>query len=222
MDHDMKRRQETGDESVKDLEVDPRAVKPRVAGFIAVAGSDPTFPGQWTMALPTMQTCVYSIRSRVINQVVLPGFANPGAVLADSGAALGRAELLGRRVASQMGKPYDEAQYLGPEENGSCPYCHLLKIEFREGNNIACVVCGANGVLEPGHEGTIRPKWEKDSAVSCLTLEGQLQNRYDIRDKLSLEEPKLASISSDFAKWKSLEFPLVPLPSIQESITGRL
>ncbi|QGI69660.1 hypothetical protein CEK26_001992 [Fusarium fujikuroi] len=222
MDHDTKRRQETGDDSAKGLKVDPRAVKSRVAGFIAVAGSNSTFPEQWTMALPTMQTCVYSIRSRVVDQVVLPGYANPGAVLADSGNALGRAELLGRRVASQMGKPYDEAQYLGPEENGSCPYCHLLKIEFREGNNIACVVCGANGILELGPEGKIRPKWEKDSAVSCLTLRGKIQHRHDIRDKLSMEQPKLASISSAFAKWKSLEFPLAPLPSLQEKFPGRL
>ncbi|KAM0076293.1 hypothetical protein ACKRZS_011638 [Fusarium odoratissimum] len=222
MAYDIKRRQENGDESVKDLKVDPRAFKPHVAGFIAVAGSNPTFPEQWTMALPTMQTCIYPIHSRVVDQVVLAGYASPGAVLADSGTALGRAELLGRRVASQLGKPYDEARYLGPDESGSYPYCHLLKIEFREGNNVVCIVCGANGILELGPGGNIRPKWEKDSTVSCLTLKGKLQHRYDIRDKMSLEQPKLASISPAFAKWKSLEFPRVPLPSFQENIIGLL
>ncbi|KAH7173228.1 uncharacterized protein B0J16DRAFT_275003 [Fusarium flagelliforme] len=192
MAYDVKRRQEEGDESVKDVKVDPRDFKPRVAGFIAVSGSNPTYP------------------------------EHPGSVLADSGAALERAELLGRRVASQMGKPYDEAQYLGPEESGGCPYCHLLKIEFREGNKVVCITCGANGYLELGPGGDIRPKWEEDSTVSCLTLQGKIQHRYDIREKMALEQPKLASISSVFAQWKSLEFPLALLPSLQEKISGRL
>ncbi|KAF4416154.1 nadph-dependent fmn reductase [Fusarium acutatum] len=220
--YDLKRRKEEGDESVKDAKLNPRDFKPRVAGFIAVSGSNPTFPEQWTMALPTLQTCIYPIHSRVVDQVVLSGYASPGSVLVDSGAALARAELLGRRVASQMGKPYDEAQYLGPVESGSCPYCHLLKIEFREGNKVVCITCGANGILELGPGGNIRPKWEKDSTVSCLTLKGKIQHRHDIRDKMALEQPKLASVSSAFSKWKSLEFPLAPLPSLQKKISGRL
>ncbi|KAG9495636.1 hypothetical protein J7337_012190 [Fusarium musae] len=187
MAYDLKCRQEEGDESVKDVKIDPRDLKPRVAGFIAVAGSNTTFPEQWTMALLTMQTCIYPIHSRVIDQVVLTGYASPGAVLADSGAALKRAELLGRRVASQMGKPYDEAQYLGPEESGSCPYFHLLEIEFREENKVVCITCGANGILELGPGGNIRPRWEEDSTVSCLTLKGNLSSC-----RCQLEEFELA------------------------------
>ncbi|KAF5985639.1 nadph-dependent fmn reductase [Fusarium coicis] len=222
MAYDLKSRQEERDESVKDVKIDPRDLKPRVPGFIAVAGSNPTFPEQWTMALPTMQTCIYRIHSRVVDQVVLSGYANPGAVLADSGAALERAELLGCRVASQIGKPYAEALYLGPDESGSCPYCHLLKIEFREENKVVCITCGANGILELGPGGNIRPRWEEGSTVSCLTLKGKLQHRYDVRDKMSSEQPKLASISSAFAKWKSLEFPRVVLPSLEDKFPGRL
>ncbi|KAI8400654.1 hypothetical protein FOFC_19502 [Fusarium oxysporum] len=150
MAYDLKRRQENGDESVKDLKVDPRDFKPSVAGFIS--------------------TCIYSIHSRVVDKVVLAGYTSPGAVLADSGTALGRAELLGRRVASQLGKPCDEAQYLGPDESGTCPYCHLLKIELCEANNVVCTVCGANGILELGPEGNIRPKWEEDPTVGSQTL----------------------------------------------------
>ncbi|KAF4497577.1 6-hydroxy-D-nicotine oxidase [Fusarium agapanthi] len=177
MTYDLRRRQEDRDTSVKDLEVDQRTFKPRVAGFIAVGASNLAFPEQWTMALPTLQTCIYPIHSSVVDQVVLSGYASPGAVLADSGNALGCDELLGRRVASQMGKPYDEAQYLGPQESGSCTYCHLLKIEFREGNNVACITCGANGILELGSEGNIRPKWEEDSTVSCMTLKASIAHK---------------------------------------------
>ncbi|ENH73479.1 hypothetical protein FOC1_g10008970 [Fusarium oxysporum f. sp. cubense race 1] len=201
----LKRRQENGDEPVKDLKVDPRDFKPSVAGFISVAG-----------LAYTPSILVWLIK------FVLAGYTSPGAVLADSGTALGRAELLGRRVASQLGKPCDEAQYLGPDESGSCPYCHLLKIELCEANNVVCTVCGANGILELGPEGNIRPKLEEDPTVGSQTLKGKLQHRYEIRDKMSLEQPKLGYISSAFFKWKSLELPRVLLPSFQESIIGRL
>ncbi|KAJ5683452.1 nadph-dependent fmn reductase [Penicillium macrosclerotiorum] len=100
-----------------------------------------------------MQTIVYPLPAKVIDQVILPGFANAGSDLLDPANALVRAEILGRRVASQMGLPTDAAQYLGPEVPGSCPYCHQLKIEFRRGNNVVCV--------------------EEGSEVSCITLKGK-------------------------------------------------
>ncbi|KAI0593165.1 flavoprotein [Biscogniauxia sp. FL1348] len=191
----------------------PRDLKPRVAGFIAVAGSAPEFPEQWTMALPAMHSVTYCMHARVVDQVVFPGFANAGAVLLEAERTVPRARTLGRRVASQMGKPYDEAAYLGPEEDGSCPYCHLLKLEFRDGNNVACVTCGAGGVLAVRPDGKIRPDWEEDSRVSCMTLEGKWKHLDDIARKLGAERPKLGEIKGELDRWKNMDFPLVPLPS---------
>lgn len=207
-------RKKAGDPSVKDVEIDPRQVKPRVAGFLAVAGSSSQFPEQWTMALPTLHGVVYCLHAKVIDQVVFPGFAHAGAVLTDAKNTVERAKILGQRVASQIGKPYDQALYLGPEEKGACPYCHLLKVQYRQGNDVLCIVCGAQGRLVVGSGGDIRPVWEKDSIISALTLKGKQKHRDDIVEKLNSERPKLSSFSSEWDRWKNLQIPVVDMPSL--------
>ncbi|KAJ5801988.1 uncharacterized protein N7503_004438 [Penicillium pulvis] len=213
--HRMKALQESGDPEWQHVQIDLRELKPRVAGFIAVAGSGPEFPEQWTMALPTMHSVVYPLHAQVVDQIVLPGFANAGSVLLDPDNAIARAEILARRVASQMGQPLGEVKYLGTEEPGSCPYCHQLKIEFRQGNHVVCIVCGANGILASELSGDIRPIWEKDSDVSCITLEGKWKHSDDIRGMLGGERAKLPLIAHDLKRWSALEFPLVDLPSLR-------
>jgi hypothetical protein len=118
-----------------------------------------------------------------------------------------------------MGKPFDEAQYLGLEEKGSCPWCHLLKIEFREGNNVVCVVCGANGALSAvGPDGEIRPTWEEDSNVSSLTLKGKWKHLDNIADKLASERPMVPASEGERERWKKFHISLVKLPSAQRGL----
>ncbi|KAJ9149984.1 Oxidoreductase [Pleurostoma richardsiae] len=217
-----RRRQESGEPGSENFQFDPRETKPRVAGFIAVAGSSAPFPEQWTMALPSMHIVTYPIHARVVDQVVFPGFATAGAVLLDAENTVERAKRLGVHVASQMGKPYDEARYLGPKEEGSCPYCYLLKIEFREENHVVCTVCGANGTLVVGPDGNIRPTWEDDSNVSCMTLKGKWKHLDDIVAGLGSERSKLESIQEGHSHWKRTQIPFVDLPSMHADITASL
>jgi multimeric flavodoxin WrbA len=219
--HRIKALQESGNPEAQNAQIDPRELKPRVAGFIAVAGSGPAFPEQWTMALPTMHSVIYPLHARVIDQIVLPGFANAGSVLLDPENAIARAETLARRVASQMGRPFEETNYLGSEELGSCPYCHQLKLEFRQGNHVVCIVCGANGVLMTGQNGDIRPIWEEDSSVSCITLKGKWKHLDDIRGKLDGERAKFPLIARELDRWNALNFPHVDLPSLREKAEVR-
>ncbi|KAI1498592.1 flavoprotein [Biscogniauxia marginata] len=209
----IKARQEAGESNGHTGTPNPRDLKPRIGGFIAVGGSAPEFPEQWSMALPTLHSITYAIHARIIDQVVFPGFANAGSVLLEAESTIGRSRTLGERVASQIGKPYDEAKYLGSEEEGSCPYCHLLKLEFREGNNVACIVCGANGTLSVAANGNIRPTWESNSKVSCMTLEGKWKHLDDIGKKLGSERQRLGQIQGEVDRWKSKQIPEVPLPS---------
>ncbi|KAJ9130112.1 Oxidoreductase [Coniochaeta hoffmannii] len=195
--------------------VDPRDVKPRVAGFLAVCGSNTPFPEQWTMALPTMHILTYPLHAKVVDQVVLPGNANAGAVLLEPLRTVDRARLLGERVASQVGKAYDEAEYLGEEEKGSCPYCHMLKIQFRGGNRVQCVVCGALGQLQVDGEGDIRPSWERDSDVSCMTLKGKWKHIDDIKVQLDSERPRLHTVAREREHWRNVHIPVVDMPSLR-------
>ncbi|KAK3078682.1 hypothetical protein LTS18_006895, partial [Coniosporium uncinatum] len=102
-------RQGRGDPKHADARFDERLLKPRVAGFIAVGGSPERNTEQFTMALPTMHVLVGSLHAKVVDQCLLKGYAMPGAVLLDGGEAVARAEELGRNVASQIGKGFEEA-----------------------------------------------------------------------------------------------------------------
>ena len=124
--------------------VDERVLKPRVAGFIAVGGS---LTPQWkTLTLPVLHTFTFSMQTAVVDQVVFAGAGTPQSIVLDE-AALERAAQLGRNVASQLGKPFEEAEYLGAP--GTCPLCHLDVIVL-EGPEVACATCGARGALVDG------------------------------------------------------------------------
>jgi len=197
-------RKEARKPGFEDVQIDPRDVKPRVAGFIAVAGSKAQFPEQWTMALPTMHLFTYSIHAQVVDQVVIPGCSNAGAVFTDPSRTVDGARTLGERVASQIGKPVNEVKYLGDEDKSGCPYCHLLKIEFRDGNTVQCIVCGALGYLSAGPDGDIRPTWEQDSNISCVTLKEKWKHLDDIKMHMASERPKMTGVAKERERWRNV------------------
>jgi multimeric flavodoxin WrbA len=151
--------------------VDERVLKPRVAGFLAVGGS---LTPQWkTLALPLLHTTTFSMHIAVVDQVVFSGAGTPRSIVLDD-AALARAELLGTHVASQLGRSFDEATYLG--EPGLCPLCHL-NVVVLDGCDVSCATCGARGVLRP--EG--RVDWA-DLTSSVLTMAEKRAHATEIQD----------------------------------------
>ena len=60
-------------------------------------------------------------------------------------AAIARAELLGRNVAEQAGRAFDEVEYRG--DPGICPMCHLDVMVMRA-DAVECAVCGARGQFQ--------------------------------------------------------------------------
>ena len=204
-------------EKASGLTIEDRILKPRVVGFLAVAGS--TTLDQVTLALPTLHLLVYCMHAKVVDQEVLLGFGPPGSVIfKDDGQAITRAQKLGQNVASQMGKHFDDAQYLGPEPEGACPYCKLAKVDLfcGKGNRIGCITCGAEGYLSVEADGTIRPIWEDNSAISSITMAGK-QKHVDDLIRNGIQEGN--SNESDpvnarkLKEWRDTEIPLVKLPS---------
>jgi multimeric flavodoxin WrbA len=132
-----------GREPAVPFRVDERVLKPRVAGFLAVGGS---LTSQWkALALPMMHATTFSMHIAVVDQVQFEGAGTPRSVVLDA-AAIDRAALLGRNVASQLGVAFDEARYLGPP--GLCPMCHLDVVALH-GADVECATCGARGLLAP-------------------------------------------------------------------------
>lgn len=213
------RMQEAGDPRFAQMKVDRRVLKPRVAGFMAVGGS--TTPDQFSMALPILHTLVYPMHVKVVDQVVFPACGKPGSVIArDRGSPVERAMLLGRNVASQLGKRFDDARYLGEEPEGACPFCHLAKVELFYGaeNKIGCLSCGAQGALKVGSDNVIRPVWNENCGVSSITWAGKKLHIGDIQKHSSVAAQEIQDCAEFDAKrqqWRDLNFDLLRLPSQQ-------
>jgi multimeric flavodoxin WrbA len=130
-----------GEEPAVPFRVDERVLLPRVAGLIAVGGS---LTPQWkALALPVMLSLTFSMQTAVVDQFVIGGAGTPKSVVLDDDA-LARAAQLGRNVAKQLGRSFEDAEYVG--DPGLCPLCHLDVVELR-GRSVACASCGARGRL---------------------------------------------------------------------------
>jgi multimeric flavodoxin WrbA len=203
-----------GNSEYQNATFDERLLKPRVVGFIATAGS--TLSSQITMALPTLHQIPYCLHAKVVDQHVFQGYAIPGSVLLDEANTISRAEKLGENVASQMGKAYDDAQYLGPTNENDCPYCHLSKIDidYTQENDVGCITCGHRGKLVVGNDGRIKPIWDVNGEHSCITLEGKHKHLDDIMGKVAEEVSVIGSVQAKKAEWGRIEIQRASMPSL--------
>lgn len=214
---EMLKAKETGDPNYANFQPDERLFKPRVAGFVAIGGS--TTPDQFALALPTLHLLVYSLHAKVVDQMLIMGCGAPGlAVIKSNGEVLDSARRLGRNLASQLGKPFDDVKFLGREPPGACPYCHLTKIELFDlsTNDIGCTTCGAIGKLVVDPNGSISPVWDEDCNISSLTWKGKLTHIADLRRNGAHEAAEIKSDTEfrhKLAYWKTLDVPQVSLPS---------
>jgi hypothetical protein len=113
-----------------------------------------------------MPTLTLSMREGVVDQVVFQGAGTPKSIVLDP-EALQRARLLGRNVAAQLGRSFEEVQYAG--EPGICPYCHLSVIAVR-GDVVECASCGAEGRFEVV-DGTVTVRFSPEGLqASVVTM----------------------------------------------------
>ncbi|MFM1918127.1 MAG: hypothetical protein RJB01_1642 [Actinomycetota bacterium] len=181
---EMLRRKAEGIPIEVPFRIDERVLRPRVAGFIAVGGA---LTPQWkTLALPALHMLTHPMQVAIVDQQLVEGAGTSGSVLVLDGV-VERSRLLGQRVVSQMGKAFDEVEYLGPE--GLCPKCHLSVISF-EGDEVACATCGARGVLREG-----RIAWTNTSP-SILNMSERLEHFEEIQATAKQQRAQSAEIQS--------------------------
>ncbi|GAA2634593.1 hypothetical protein Adu01nite_57220 [Paractinoplanes durhamensis] len=179
----------SGSEPVVPFRVDERVLKPRVAGFLAVGGS---LTPQWkTLALPLLHTVTFSMHIAVADQVVFGGAGTPHSILLDD-AALERSAQLGRNVAGQLGKAFDDVDYLG--EPGLCPMCHLSVVEL-DGTAVACATCGSRGTLHDG--GAI--EWT-DLTTSVISMAEKRAHAVEIQETATRHRSLAAELEAARAK----------------------
>jgi len=192
-----------GREPAVPFRVDERVLKPRVAGFLAVGGS---LTSQWkTLALPLLHATTFSMHISVVDQVQFEGAGTPRSIVLDP-AAIDRAALLGRHVASQLGVPFDQARYLGPP--GRCPLCHLDVITLR-GTDVECATCGARGRL--GSDLTVT--WT-DLTTSVLSMDEKRAHSAEIQQTAARHAPLRDEIGKLAAEWDTYNPVLRPAGAI--------
>jgi multimeric flavodoxin WrbA len=179
--------------------IDERVLRPRVAGFIAVGGSLPTF---WkALALPLMHTLTASMQAAVVDQVQFAGAGSPSSIVLDP-EALERAALLGRNVGEQLGKTYEEAEYRGAP--GVCPVCHLDVVVLLGDGAIECASCGAAGtlVVSSGH---IVPTFSAEGQdQSVLSRVEKTAHFHEVQDTAARHAPlrsRIDSLAGAYGSW---------------------
>jgi len=180
--------------------VDPRVLKPRVAGFLAVGGS---LTSQWkALALPMLHATTFSMHIAVVDQAQFDGAGTPRSIVLDPDA-IDRAAVLGRNVASQLGVAFDEARYLGPP--GLCPLCHLDVVVLR-GQDVECATCGARGRLvgEPGLTWT-------DLDTSVITMAEKRDHAAEIQRTAARHRERQAEIDAGAAAWTGYDRRILPM-----------
>ena len=191
-----------GREPAVPFRVDERVLKPRVAGFLAVGGS---LTPQWrALALPMMHATTFSMHIAVVDQVQFEGAGTPRSVLLDP-AAIDRAALLGRNVASQLGVAFEAARYLGPP--GLCPMCHLDVIVLR-GADVGCATCGARGLLAPDQQVT----WT-DLSASVISMDEKRAHAAEIQETAARHAARRAEIEDRARDFDAYNPTIRPIPT---------
>ena len=179
--------------------IDERVLRPRVSGFLAVGGS---LPAYWkTLALPLMHTLTASMQAAVVDQVQFAGAGSPSSIVLDA-PAIARAALLGRNVATQLGRSYEEAEYRGA--TGACPVCHLDVIALMPDGAIECATCGAAGELTVT-DGVARAQFSAEGQQQSILSRGEkLAHFHEVQETAARHAPLRATIdalASEYLAW---------------------
>lgn len=191
---EMLRRKSSGLPIEVPFRIDERVLRPRVAGFIAIGGA---LTPQWkTLALPALHFLTHPMQVAVVDQQLVEGAGISGSVVVLDGV-VERSRLLGERVVSQMGRSFDEVEFLG--EKGLCPKCYLNIISF-EGDEVACATCGARGV----QRGT-SIDWV-NTAPSILNMSERLEHFEEIQETAVRQRSLTEEIHARVAETPTLDY----------------
>ncbi|WP_375479032.1 NAD(P)H-dependent oxidoreductase [uncultured Jatrophihabitans sp.] len=198
-----------GHEPTVPFRLDERVLRPRVAGFLAVGGA---LTSQWrALALPLLHTLTFSMSTAVVDQALFGGAGTPRSIVLDADA-LTRAKLLGERVAGQLGRGLDDAEYLG--DAGLCPMCHLDVVVLR-GTDVECATCGARGRLA-GADGAV--SWT-DLTTSVIGMADRQAHSVEIQETAARHAGQRAEIERRASAYDA--FDPVVRPAADEPVSTR-
>lgn len=210
---ELKKMKEAGDPMAAAAWVDDRSFKNRVGGFISVGGA--TSPDWVNLGLPNLHMMTFSLQIAIVDQIQVMGAGMPGSVLVNNDGAIERARQLGRNVAEQMGRHFNDTKYKG-DSPGTCPVCHLDMVVMR-GSYVECAVCGSHGKIEMDGDIATVVFPEEEQKRSVIELEGKRIHFYEIREVTQSHMPKVEEIKTLAGEYKKYDRLIKP-PSKQKKV----
>ena len=197
---EYRRMREAGQAAAVRFPCDERVLRPRVGGFLAVGGA---LTDRWkTLALPLMHHMTFSMQIGIADQALFGGAGVPGAIALDD-VALERAARLGRNVAQQAGRGFDDVEFRG--DPGLCPMCHLDVITLR-GTAVECATCGAEGELA-GSEVRFTPE---GCAKSVLSIAEKHEHFLEVQETAAQQFARAGEIEERAARHRALHRLVAP------------
>jgi multimeric flavodoxin WrbA len=141
-------------------DIDERWFKPRVAAWIVVGGGPPTHVHT---ALPLMFHFSKSTQSKQVDRFAATFCASPGQVLMHP-EFLERAAQLGRNLASQLGKPNNEVEWLG-DDDFVCDNCRSTMVVVGKNNKVHCATCGRIGKMVVDENNNVHIEYDPNDLV---------------------------------------------------------
>ena len=184
---------------------DERVFRPRVAGFIAVGGA---LSSQWkSLALPLMHQMTFSAHIAVADQLLVGGAGMPRSVVLDARALVAAARV-GRSVAGQLGRAFEDVEYRG--EPGLCPLCHLSVVTV-SGQALECATCGAGGRLVV-EEGAARVRFDDPDGLkrSVATLDEKRAHFAEVQETAAIQGPLAEEIERRAAAYAAFDRRIAP------------
>jgi hypothetical protein len=136
------------------------------------------------------------------------GAGTPRAIVLEE-SAVARAGELGANVASQLGRPFDEAEYRG--DPGLCPLCHLSVVEL-VGTSVACATCGARGELTP----QLTVRWT-DLSPSVIGMAEKRAHSAEIQETAQAHAPLRPTIDERAAAFAAYDRRVTPRQTLETS-----
>jgi multimeric flavodoxin WrbA len=197
------RLRDAGEAATVQFPFDERVLRPRIGGFLAVGGA---LTDHWkTLALPLMHHMTFSMQIGIADQVVFGGAGTPSAIVLDD-TAIERAARLGRNVAEQIGRGYDDVEYRG--EPGLCPMCHL-DVMIIDGPSVECGVCGARGELTG--DGV---RFSEDGCRQSVLTVGEKHDHYLEVQRTAVEQfARAGEVQERLAPYRAFDRVITPAPA---------
>jgi multimeric flavodoxin WrbA len=206
---EYRRMRDAGEAATVRFPFDERVLRPRVGGFLAVGGA---LTDRWkSLTLPLMHHMTFSMQIGIVDQALFGGAGVPGAIALDAGA-LARAARLGREVAAQAGRVFDDVEFRG--DPGLCPICHLDVITLR-GTAVECATCGAAGELVVTDDGRAHVSFTPEGcARSVLSVAEKHDHFVEVQETAARQFPRAEEIAERAAPLRAYDRLLAPTPAV--------